>query len=837
MASRHKRTGRGGAPPTGGRQEVERLIAKLRLKDAVHEAKLCYKSEGTPENHRLLERAYMLRALQLHRNGMPEGAREVTQHLIDFGVTDPELVEETARLLRALGMPRHALALEGGLEAPEAQEKLARQELDAAVLHPHRSFESSPEVLAGAALVRSSLEALHAGDEARALESLRDVARSSPVSDWRLFVRGLAAFSRHEVEDARASWARLDADRAGARIARTLLTLRDNQAGAPAATNLVALERIVFGEPVLDRLDLLRKEMSEGNWEGAIRHLGWLRLRLRRIDPKLAERLSSVLIHPLLRTTSDLDYDEALTLVEAFTRAAEPLDIDPRWNRLRALVWDGPAGTFDDMEESWQLYVKDLETVTCLAPQERTLAQALVWKHLGEGFLAHAEMATQSTCNCPNCERNRREADGLQAQAIAWLKESLRLCPDHRDTHRALIEAYRARGRPEDAAAAARRLLEVDANDFPAVALLLDHHYQRDELEPALEYALRARALKPLDVTTARNEWAVHVARTRWLAIQERWDEGRAEFAAAELASPADSRMLHYQARRALFELKAGQTERAEALINDLQESLADPAPLWLALFIESTRLLLPQAVRDRFEARWTNAQPRKVHSASAGALADLMTVCLDGKFADAGRDTHLDQVVDYLARTTRIKYRLADLKRVCTLLRRLPKQQPLLKKLVDRGRKLFPGAPVFHLWAGELEPVIGRLRGQSLTRARESFEKALALAEQSTDPADRKLVPEIQKQLSQTSDMHSGPTGLPFGWPGGAPAGLPRSDAEFASVIDAMARAMGIDPTRFSEDDVADFGDDFFEDDEQPRSGPVPRRPPVPGRRQRKRR
>ncbi|MBV8315628.1 MAG: hypothetical protein JOZ53_11880, partial [Planctomycetaceae bacterium] len=76
------------------RQEAERLIAKGRLKDAVKQAKLCFRQESTPENHRLLERAYFLRAQQLHRDAMPTSAVEVAQHLIDFGITDPALIED-----------------------------------------------------------------------------------------------------------------------------------------------------------------------------------------------------------------------------------------------------------------------------------------------------------------------------------------------------------------------------------------------------------------------------------------------------------------------------------------------------------------------------------------------------------------------------------------------------------------------------------------------------------------------------------------------------------------------------------------------------------------------
>ena len=48
----------------------------------------------------------MLRADQLRRGGMPAAAQEVAQHLLDFGVTDPALVEPAAELLMSLGMSR-----------------------------------------------------------------------------------------------------------------------------------------------------------------------------------------------------------------------------------------------------------------------------------------------------------------------------------------------------------------------------------------------------------------------------------------------------------------------------------------------------------------------------------------------------------------------------------------------------------------------------------------------------------------------------------------------------------------------------------------------------------
>ena len=54
--------------PSRIEREVDKLIGKDRLKEAVKAAKLCFKEDGTPENHRLLERAYFLRARQLLRS-------------------------------------------------------------------------------------------------------------------------------------------------------------------------------------------------------------------------------------------------------------------------------------------------------------------------------------------------------------------------------------------------------------------------------------------------------------------------------------------------------------------------------------------------------------------------------------------------------------------------------------------------------------------------------------------------------------------------------------------------------------------------------------------------
>ncbi len=121
------------------RTEAERLIEKERYKDAVKQAKLCYKEAGTPENHGLLERAYFLRARQLLQQGMRSSAAEVAQHLLDFGVTGSDLLEELVRLLITLGFEKAAMQIQERLGSPAQKGRITELAADQLVLHPERT--------------------------------------------------------------------------------------------------------------------------------------------------------------------------------------------------------------------------------------------------------------------------------------------------------------------------------------------------------------------------------------------------------------------------------------------------------------------------------------------------------------------------------------------------------------------------------------------------------------------------------------------------------------------------------------------------------------------------
>ncbi len=811
------------------REVIDRLFVRGHFKDAVKQAKIFHKQQPSEESHRLLERSYFERLRQLQQGGMINSAREVAQHLLDFGLTDSDLVEPLAEILLAIGMSGRGLALQQKLETPEARDRLARQAADQAVLQPDQTTVPA-DLREAARKVRQALETLQTGDESSALEALKDVARSSPFSDWKRFVRGLAAYRQGEPDAARAHWEPLDPARAPARIAESLQTLDrpPSETGAvdPAVErSLEPLERWTFQEPVLRPLRNLGSLMAEDRWADAVKLIGPLRATLRRIDPDLAVRLTQTLYMPVIHSATQFAYREGQTLLRNFTRSAEPMPLDPRWNRLWALTWEYAGGP-DEALAHWKAYLEDLKTTNALKPDERVRAQALVWLHLGRERIELAdEVGRSGPAADREVRRDRREAE-------QFLEESLRLDPTSQGAYQALVSAYQAWDEPEKAAALARRRHQAVPDDFNALILLAGHHFDRNEPAESLSYALKARTLKPLDDQAALAEWAARVALARHLARSAQFDSGLAELDTADRLRPDLAQSVLGQARRVAFLFKAGRTDEAEALLADAQGPLVEPTPLWLALRIEASRYDLPKADQQRFEALWTEALPKRVRHQTAGALADLVGSFLASRIDYPERQTHVHQVLDYLGRTTRIKYARQELRQACAFLealtaglneqkatptrgsRRGPKPisaqvqqaRSLYEKLAKRGTTLFPDSPEFPMLLGAMEVEKGPYEGD-LRKARRLYEKAqtLAKAQEATDPEATRTLARLQSLMTNLEDLESSPFGPSFGLPGrmppGIPPGIPRE------LYDIINQVLG------SEDD---FDDDEDWDDEE---------------------
>ena len=200
----------------------------------------------------------------------------------------------------------------------------------------------------------------------------------------------------------------------------------------------------------------------------------------------------------------------------ALAAVAEPAAIDPRWNRTLALAWEQRSGEEDDglshAERRWRLYLEDLAGLECLSPNDRRLAQALVWSRLGR------MLTFRSAPLCATC-RVRHEPDReLQRRAVECFRNSLRLAPQLLATHQALAQAYREWDQPSKEATALKRLLKRFPEHLETLLSLAEHHLGRDEPLAAREFAFRARQLKPLDAKIKELVWGLHLACARHYA-------------------------------------------------------------------------------------------------------------------------------------------------------------------------------------------------------------------------------------------------------------------------------------------------------------------------------
>ncbi|HUT90084.1 MAG TPA: hypothetical protein VMY37_11345 [Thermoguttaceae bacterium] len=807
-------------------QQAERALARRDFKQALKHAKVCYRQQPSDEHHRLLERASLARAEELHRFGMRDECRSVLQALLDLGVTEPSVERELPRLLVAVGLFDRSPVGRGEVGG-EPDPRLLASAADHAVVRPDQAPASLPGVREGAADVRAALKALEAGDETAAIARLKDVGRTSPFADWKLFVRGLAAYYREDASETWANWDRLDRARFAARIAAPLRALADpasadrNDRHVKRGLGKIATE--VLGGPILTHLYDLRDHFAAGRWKNVMGSLRKSHQTLRRLDPNLLKRIVAVLYETIIRKGSQ-------SLIAELASVADPLPIDPHWNRARAMLSEEAEN--DDLEETekhWLRYLDDLAGMECLAPAERTLAQALVWERMGR---LHVE---EYQAGPPPFRRLDDSVGQMQSRAFECFENCLRLAPDLLPAYEALASAQIEWHEPEQAADTYRRLLAQFPENLDALLFLAEHHVRRDEPLQSQEYALRAQRLKPANRDIIELVWAIHVGCARHYALRKEWDKGRAEFAAASKLQPSKQDAFHLLARKALFELKARNFDLGEQLVERAQSQTGERTPALLALTIESIRYDLSRTVRKSFERQWQAALKRRCRSETAGLMCMTTAAYLRIGVDYPGWSAHVRQLLAYVRRCSRVKWQPGDLRNVCDFVdaatdrEEFSEEFELLEKLVRKGVRKFPEDPMLQFLAGEVEMGKGPAECNR-SYARRCFQQAAKLAEESNDPKAAAVADRAKRAVSFLEDVgldfpehhdgfppHCGPFAGPSPDDFDDPDDFDPLDAvppgELLTMFIRACAAMGLDPEEVL--------------DEAARGGPIPIRLP----------
>jgi tetratricopeptide (TPR) repeat protein len=397
-------------------------------------------------------------------------------------------------------------------------------------------------------------------------------------------------------------------------------------------------------------------------------------------------------------------------------------------------------------------------------------------------------------------------ADELRERAAEYFNRSIQITPDLAPAYRELAAAQQAWNQGDQAVQTFDRLLRHIPDDVDALLVVGRHELRHGDPLRGRELILQAHRLRPLDPRITGDAWAAQLMTARADAEAGRWEEGRQAFAAAERLDPRGERRMQRLARQAVFEWKAGRTEFAEQLADAARAAALEPAPALLLLAAEAARYKLPRGVRERFHKEWLKALKNRCTSSTAGQMAEQMASFLLSDVEYVGRAEHVRGVLDYVRRSSRVKYHPEDLRNVGQFL--LAADQPdELAKVVRKGRKNFPEHPYFHLMAGELEVRKGPF-GCNRRAAVRSFGQALDLAENFDH-----LEATTWAEVARTRLTFLEQVGLPDPAAGPGPFGgrsVPSSPDEFVGMVAEMFERMGIDPDEAFAEMLDEMGDEM---------------------------
>ena len=363
---------------------------------------------------------------------------------------------------------------------------------DLAVFAKARREELSSALQTEAGAVRESLELVYQGDFGPAMDRVKIIPRNSPLSDWRLFVRGLIAFYHGDVDTARQDWSRLDRARRPARIASTLL----------CAETEVPLDRAVHQppselvEPVRE-LYLRRGAVTAARQLAAVRHpdsettfsasqvamLTELCDQYQEVDGQFVARFAQGCVR--------LAYFQPNTRIfELLKKHVPGPPHDPHWNLLGFSYFMQFSDAEDLVRRCAANYVlTDLLRITQL-PQHLKDALASVVHVTQAQWQLHDEMELGGPFSFRFSKPDVRPIEKL-------IREAIRKYPANRKAHEFLIQVLhmqlddrdltesRENALENQIVQAKEQLLQFFPDDVKTMLWLIDHYLDTDEFEKA----------------------------------------------------------------------------------------------------------------------------------------------------------------------------------------------------------------------------------------------------------------------------------------------------------------------------------------------------------------
>lgn len=282
-------------------KEVERLISKGKYREAVALAKELNKRMESAESAALVGRAYIARVKGMFEQGLKVEARELMKLVsAQYPSTRGELEE-----LRIIYDVRDGMIdelIQSLLDpqiTPEKREAIERV-IKSHVLHPEviahcQVLPADHPLKTGATAILKAFSAVTNGPVADEDISLPQISRRNPFSPWKILIKAIGCFYRHEDEACRQFLEAIDPESAPYRLVPVLkamtsgLTAEENL--LPAAKSLADQITHHLGN-FTKSLDELDKAFKTGNLHKIVKSIKYAVTLCRQAKPALLEILT-----------------------------------------------------------------------------------------------------------------------------------------------------------------------------------------------------------------------------------------------------------------------------------------------------------------------------------------------------------------------------------------------------------------------------------------------------------------------------------------------------------------------------------------------------------------
>ena len=268
----------GPAPPAGDRKEigsyaslpadqvsqVRRYIAQGDTKSAVKQAKRVHSGSSTADSEALLLEAYEARIDGMRKRGLAIEANSLV------GMLETTYASAKARFratrLRLAAAAGDVETLAGVLNDPQlsperrltAEDAIRRELTDLSALARCDALGADHPLRGAARALVEAMEAVTRGPAPDADVALPEVSRRSPLAAWKLLVRAIACFYRHDDAACARFLDAIDGDSVAARLVPAVRAMLDGGNGQALRAPASQLARSVTGDD-----DRLRRSLRE----------------------------------------------------------------------------------------------------------------------------------------------------------------------------------------------------------------------------------------------------------------------------------------------------------------------------------------------------------------------------------------------------------------------------------------------------------------------------------------------------------------------------------------------------------------------------------------------